>query len=90
MPKLKGFSNARFKKHFNVINLSDLAILAEKGITTIDTAVLLENRIIRKKTLPVKLLGNGELKTAVNLVVTTASASAKESVEKAGGTIEFK
>jgi len=30
MPKLKGFSNARFKKHFNVVNLSDLEALAAK------------------------------------------------------------
>jgi large subunit ribosomal protein L15 len=57
MPKLKGFSNARFKKHFNVVNLSDLETLAAKGITVINKEVLLENRIIRKKTLNVKLLG---------------------------------
>jgi hypothetical protein len=30
MPKLKGFTNARFKKEFNIINLSDLTILASK------------------------------------------------------------
>jgi ribosomal protein L15 len=51
MPKLKGFSNATFKKEYNVINLADLAILAEKGITEINKEVLLENRVIRKKTL---------------------------------------
>ena len=90
MPKLKGFSNALFKKHFNVVNLSDIAILAEKGITKIDTQVLLENRVIRRKTLPVKILGNGEIKSAVNLVVDAASASAKEAVEKAGGSVELK
>jgi large subunit ribosomal protein L15 len=57
MPKLRGFSNAIFKKEYNIINLSDLAILAEKGITKINSEVLFENRIIRKKTLGVKLLG---------------------------------
>jgi hypothetical protein len=30
MPKLKGFTNAKFKKEFNIINLSDLTILASK------------------------------------------------------------
>jgi len=30
MPKLKGFSNAMFKKDFNIVNLSDLEVLASK------------------------------------------------------------
>jgi len=66
MPKLKGFSNFLFKKEFNIINLSDLETLAVKGITDITSEVLLENRVIRKKTLPVKLLGKGALKAKVN------------------------
>ena len=89
MPKLKGFSNAVFKKEYNIINISDLAILAEKGITEINKEVLLENRIIRKKTLGVKLLSKWELKTKLSIVVDRASASAKEAVEKAWGTIEL-
>ena len=83
MPKLKGFSNALFKKEYNTINIADLAILADKGITDINAEVLLENRIIRKKTLGVKLLGHGELKAKLNVVVNKASATAKEAVEKA-------
>jgi large subunit ribosomal protein L15 len=57
MPKLKGFSNAKYKTEYSIINLSSLAILAEKGITTINKEVLLSNRIIRRKSLPIKLLG---------------------------------
>jgi hypothetical protein len=30
MPKLKGFSNARFKKEYNIINIKDVNILIEK------------------------------------------------------------
>jgi ribosomal protein L15 len=56
MPKLKGFSNAKFTKEYNIINISDLAVLASKGITTVNKEVLLENNIIRKKTLGIKLL----------------------------------
>lgn len=89
MPKLKGFSNARFKKHYNVINLSDLETLATAGVTEITTEVLLEKRVIRKKTLPVKLLGQGELKSKVTLTVNAASSSAKAAVEKAGGTLNI-
>jgi large subunit ribosomal protein L15 len=83
MPKLKGFSNAIFKKEYNVVNISDLAKLAEKGISTVNREVLLENRIIRKKSLPIKLLGNGELTTKITVVVEKASPSAKVAVEKA-------
>ena len=89
MPKLKGFSNARFKKQFNVVNLDDLQGLADKKITTIDKAVLLENRIIRKKNLPVKLLGRGELKSKLTIKLDFASESAKIAVEKAGSTLEL-
>jgi len=57
MPKLKGFSNAPFKKFFNIVNLSDLEILATKGETTIDKEILIKHSLIRKKQSPVKLLG---------------------------------
>jgi len=89
MPKLKGFSNAKFKKQFNVVNLDDLQTLADKKITTIDKAVLLENKVIRKKNLPVKLLGRGELKSKLTIKLDFVSESAKTAVEKAGSTIEL-
>ncbi|MBT3853144.1 hypothetical protein HOF65_04070 [bacterium] len=56
MPKLKGFSNAMFKKEYSIVTISDIAVLAEKGITKIDKNVLLENKIVRKKSLQIKLL----------------------------------
>jgi len=90
MPKLKGFSNAKFKTEFNVINLSDLAILAEKGITIINKEVLLENRVVRRKTLPIKLLGAWELTAKVEVVVDKASATAVKAIEKAWGKLETK
>jgi large subunit ribosomal protein L15 len=90
MPKLKGFSNAKFKTVYNVVNISDLAKLAEKGITTINKEVLLENNIVRRKSLPIKLLGQGELTAKVTVTVDKASAIAKEAIEKAGGKLETK
>ena len=60
MPKLKGFSNARFKTKFNIINVDTIAKLAENWITEINREVLLETRAVRNKTLPIKLLWNGE------------------------------
>ena len=90
MPKLKGFSNSKFKKEYNIVNLSDLENLASKGITEINKEVLLQNKIIRKKSLEIKLLWKGELKSKLTVVVDKASASAKEAVEKAWGKIELK
>lgn len=90
MPKLKGFSNAKFKTEYNVINLSDLALLAEKGITTINKEVLLENNIVRRKSLPIKLLGGWALTIKVDVIVDNASATAREAVEKAWGKLETK
>ena len=90
MPKLKGFSNSKFKKEYNIVNLSDLETLASKGITEITKEVLLENGVIRKKVLWVKLLWNGELKSKLTVVVDLASTSAREAVEKAWGKIETK
>jgi large subunit ribosomal protein L15 len=83
MPKLKGFSNAKFTIEYSIINLSDLAVLAEKGITTINKEVLLENKIVRRKSLPIKLLGKGKLTSKVEVVVDKASASSIEAIEKA-------
>lgn len=90
LPKLKGFSNARFKKEYNLVNLSDLEKISSKWINDITKEVLLENRVIRNKNLEVKLLAKGELTAKVNVVVDKASASAKEAVEKAWGKIETK
>ncbi len=89
MPKLKGFSNALFKKEYNVVNLSDLAKLAEKGITEVNKEVLLANNVVRKKALPVKLLAKGELTAKISVVVDKASPTAKAAVEKAGWKLEL-
>lgn len=90
MPKLKGFSNAVFKKEYNLVNLTDLAKLAENGITEINREVLLENGVIRNKTAPIKILGKGEISAKVSVVAEKASASALEAVSKAWGKIELK
>lgn len=85
MPKLKGFSNARYTKYFNIINLSDIENLADSGEKKITKETLLEKNVIRKKNLPVKLLGNGELTKKVELSVDRASNSALVAFEKVGG-----
>ncbi len=89
MPKLKWFSNALFKKEFNIINISDLELLASKWITDITKEILLTNKIIKKKTLPIKLLWNWSLKSKLNVIVDKASNTAKEAIEKAWWKLEL-
>ncbi len=89
LPKLKGFSNKLFKKEYSVVNLNNLEDLAQNGVLEIDKNILLEKRVIRKKTLDVKLLGNWEITKAVTIKVSKASKSAIEAVEKAWGKVEL-
>lgn len=89
MPKLKWFSNHIFKIEYNVVNLADLEILAWKWVTEINKEVLLQNWVIRKKLLWVKLLGSWELKTKIKITLNKVSDSAKAAVEKVWGTVEL-
>ncbi len=84
MPKLKGFSNARYTQHFNIINVSDVEVIASEWVKKINKEVLLEKNVIRKKNLPVKLLWKWELKTKCELEVDAASVSAIAAIEKSG------
>ena len=89
MPKLRGFSNAKFQKKFNVVNLDALEALAVSGVSEITIQVLLDTRVITKKSLPVKLLGQGTLSKKLSVHVHAASETAKSAIEKAGGTLHI-
>jgi len=82
MPK-RGFTNI-FRKEFNIVNLESLADLGE---TTITPEVLRQAGVIKTKH-PVKILGNGELKTALTVHAHKFSKSAQEKITKAGGKFE--
>lgn len=84
LPKLKGFNNL-FRTEFQVINVAQLAAFEGKTVTNIE---LHKAGLIAKADLPVKLLGNGEITTAVTVHVQKASASAIEKIQKAGGKVE--
>ena len=84
IPKF-GFKNLN-RVAYTPINLDKLQELAEKGITKIDAAVLLENGLIGKKDL-IKVLGRGELKVAMEIHADKFSTAAQKAVEAAGGTI---
>ncbi len=83
LPK-RGFNNAAFKKNYALINLDDLNQF-EAG-TVVNEAMLRESNHIRGKVVGLKVLGRGELKHGLTVEADRFSESAKEKIEKAGGT----
>ena len=83
VPK-RGFSNFLFKKEFQVVNISDLELLT---VDAIDSDVLKDNGLVKYSMDPIKILGNGELTKKINVTANSFSASAKEKIEKVGGSV---
>ena len=83
LPKF-GFTNIN-RKVYQVVNVGSLNSI--KGKSEITREILYQEGLIRKKTLPVKILGNGKIENKINLKVDAASKSAKEKIEKMGGSI---
>ena len=86
LPKLRGVKNKSRKEIAIEINVSDLAKIAVSG--KVDKKVLLEKGIINRTFQAIKVLSNGELKTAVVLEGIPVSAGAKAKIEKAGGSVK--
>lgn len=83
VPKLKGFSNARFKTIYQVVNLDKIGeLFPQGGQVGIDD--LVAKGAVRKNE-PVKVLGTGEINVAVQVSATAFSGSAKEKIAAAGG-----
>lgn len=89
MPK-RGF-NSRNRKDFAEVNLWRIADAVAAGKldagAAIDADALVKAGVIRRVKDGVKLLGQGELTTKLNLTVYSATASARAAVEKAGGSL---
>ena len=83
IPK-RGFKNIN-RIEYAVINLSMIQYYADKfKVDTIDVAFLKENNMLQKSEI-LKVLGNGELKSKINVSAHAISATAQAAIEKAGG-----
>jgi len=80
----RGFTNI-FKEEIQIVNISDL-IRIEKN-SEIDPVVLQENGLIRSSLKPVKILGEGDIDKKLDVTASSFSESAKNKIEKAGGTV---
>ena len=87
LPK-RGFNNAAFKKHYALINLDDLNDF--KAGTLINEQMLRESKHIRGHVVGLKILGRGELKHGLTIEADRVSESAREKIEKAGGTVTLR
>jgi large subunit ribosomal protein L15 len=87
LPK-RGFNNIS-RTVFVPINLERLQAIAEKyNLDTVSPEVLVDKGIVRKQD-RVKILGTGELTAKLTVTAHACSASAKQSVEAAGGSINL-
>src|SRR6202790_946391 len=84
MPK-RGFHNP-FGVSYSVVNLEELNVFPEGETVTPD--LLRAHGFVRRVTDPIKVLGDGELKTKLAIHAHAFSASAKDKITKAGGSFE--
>ena len=86
LPK-RGFSNYGFRKEVQIVNLGKIDSLK---IDKIDAKILHEKGVIKKIDVPVKILGNGDVKNPITITADMFSKSAIRKLEKAGGKAIYK
>ena len=91
LPK-RGFNSIK-KNNIAIINLQQLQEFISKG--KLNTKILInlnelkKNKILKNKINKIKLLGSGDIKEKIDLEVDFISKSAKEKIEKKGGSIKL-
>jgi large subunit ribosomal protein L15 len=80
-----GFKNP-FRKEFAIVNLKSLVGLSVEG--TITPQALVDAGLVKRVTLPIKILGSGELKKALVIQAHKFSKSAEAKIQAAGGRVE--
>jgi len=86
VPK-RGFSNADFATTFAIVNVSDLEKKFDAG-THVTPESLREFGLVRQSNVPVKVLGNGEIKKKLKVDANKFSKSAEEKIKAAGGEVK--
>ncbi|MDH4121264.1 MAG: 50S ribosomal protein L15 [Deltaproteobacteria bacterium] len=81
----RGFKNL-FKTQFAIVNLNRIATCKKlDGVKEIDPQVLADAGLIRGTSLPVKVLGTGEIKRAIKLKAHHFSQASADKIKAAGG-----
>ena len=85
LPK-RGFSNARFKVEYAVINLSDLNNFENEAV--VSPELLKDMGLVKNQLDGIKVLGNGTLEKKLVVKAHKFSLKAIEEIEKSGGKVE--
>lgn len=81
-----GFTNI-FRTEYEVVNLDRLAVFEAGESVTPET--LAARRLVRRRRLPIKILGSGELKKKLKVSAHAFSRTARQKIEEAGGQVEI-
>lgn len=84
LPFLRGFTNI-WRIEYETVNVGDLARFEAGADVTPES--LHAARLVRKRRMPVKILGSGEIDRALTVSAAKFSASARQKIEAAGGTV---
>src|SRR6476660_6070026 len=87
LPK-RGFNNAAFHTHYAIVNVNDLNAFEAGAV--VNEQLLRESNLVRGHFAGRKILGDGDLKHGLKVEVDKVSATAREKIEKAGGTITLR
>jgi large subunit ribosomal protein L15 len=85
IPK-RGFTNARFRKRFQEVNVRSLVAFEAGSEVSLESLAAL--RLVRSTRIPVKILGDGDIDRALTVKVAKVTAAARAKIEAAGGTIQ--
>lgn len=85
LPK-KGFNNAAFQDKIEVVNVGELNDAFQDG-ATVNEAALREVGLVSRTCDAIKILGTGDLARKLTIQGAKVSATAREKIEKAGGSI---
>ncbi|MCD8481775.1 MAG: 50S ribosomal protein L15, partial [Verrucomicrobia bacterium] len=80
----RGFNNHNFRTEFDVVNVSQLEKI--QGDVA-DRETLVAAGLVRASAKHIKVLGTGDITRAIQVTADKFSATAKEKIEKAGGSV---
>ena len=86
LPK-RGFSNYGFRKEVQLVNLERIVSL---NVKKVDVEILYARGVIKKTDTPIKILGNGDIISPLEITADMFSKTAVEKLEKAGGKAIYK
>ncbi len=87
LPK-RGFNNTRFQDSIAIVNVSQLEEFFNAG-EDVNEETLRAVGLVKGQIDKIKVLGQGEITKSLKVTVHLASATAKEKIEKAGGSLEL-